>query len=217
MKRLLIMGPAGAGKGTIAEKIKEEYRLAHVATGNMFRTEIAAKSELGSKAKEYIDAGKLVPDELTIAMVMKRLSQDDCVNGFLLDGFPRTLNQAEALSVALNEKGVDLQLAINLMVDEEVLGMRIEGRRICPTCDAIYHLKNSPPLREGICDRCGSELYQRSDDTREQLAVRLKEYEEITKPVLTYYRNLGIVADIEAAGTPDEVWQKVAVALADLE
>jgi len=217
LKRLVIMGPAGAGKGTLAARIKDEYQLAHIATGNMFRTEIGAQSELGLKAKAYIDAGKLVPDELTIAMVMKRLSQDDCVNGFLLDGFPRTLKQAEALDEALAVKGDNLQSALNLVVDLDILVMRIEGRRICPSCDAIYHLKNSPPVKEGVCDRCGSLLVQRSDDTRAQLAVRLKEYEEVTKEVLTYYRDAGIAADIEASGTPDEVWHEMAAYLAGLK
>ena len=216
MLRLVIMGPAGAGKGTVADKIKSEFKLAHIATGNMFRTEIRAQSELGLAAKAYIDAGKLVPDELTIAMVMKRLSQDDCINGFLLDGFPRTLNQAESLHEALMAKGDDLQSAINLKVDLDVLGTRIEGRRICPDCEAIYHLTNLPPLKEGVCDRCGSTLVQRSDDTREQLAVRLKEYEEVTKPVLTYYRELGIVADIDASASQDDVWQEVSSYLAGL-
>lgn len=211
------MGPAGAGKGTLADMIKNEFRLAHIATGNMFRTEIAEKSDLGVAAKEYIDGGKLVPDELTIAMVMKRMSKDDCVNGYLLDGFPRTLKQAEALSAALAAKGEDIQMAINLCVDPEVLGKRIEGRRICTSCDAIYHMTNTPPQEEGICDRCGSRLVQRSDDTREQLAVRLKEYEEVTKPVLAYYQKLGIVIDIDASATPDEVWQEVEGHLAGLE
>ena len=217
MRRLVIMGPAGAGKGTVASKIKSEYQVAHIATGNMFRSEIAAQSELGMAAKAFIDAGKLVPDELTISMVMKRLSQADCNNGFLLDGFPRTLKQAEALDAALSAKGEDLQLVLDLRIDLASLRARIEGRRICPNCEAIYNLITSPPQSAGVCDHCGRALIKRSDDTEEQLAVRLKEYEEVTKAVLTYYADLGIVARVDASATPEEVWCAVAAHLAGLK
>jgi len=207
--RWIIMGPAGAGKGTIAARIIDSYNIAYIASGNMFRNEIALESDLGKKAKKYIESGKLVPDDITIAMVLKRLREDDCQKGFLLDGFPRTISQAEALQAALAKEACSIELVINLLVTYETVAKRILGRRICPNCDAIYNVFYSAPRLENICDRCDSALIQRSDDAEEQLKVRLQEHQNSTAPVLEFYRNLELVVDVDATASPQEVWDEV--------
>lgn len=207
--RLIILGPAGAGKGTLAEKIKKYWQISYIATGNMFRAEIQQASKLGLLAKEYIDAGKLVPDDVTIAMVMERLQAPDCSNGFLLDGFPRTLVQAEALRAALSQSGLDIEMVLNLVIDFESLSKRIVGRRICPNCDGIYNVYTNPPLVDEVCDKCGAKLVQRSDDTEEQLRVRMAEHQSSTSAVLAYYRSLGKVVDLDASLTPTEILEEV--------
>ena len=200
---ILIMGPAGSGKGTMSAKILESFKIPHISTGDMFRANIKEGTELGKKAQEYMNAGKLVPDEITVAMVADRLKQPDCQVGYLLDGYPRTLVQVEVV--------------INLVVEFEALADRITGRRMCKNCGAIYHVRNHPSQVEGICDVCGSPLIQRADDTEEQLRVRLDEHEKNTKPVLDYYREKGLVVDINATRSIDEVWNDVAAALENVK
>ncbi|MCF0114625.1 MAG: adenylate kinase, partial [Erysipelotrichaceae bacterium] len=195
---ILIMGPAGSGKGTMSELIVKEYGVTHISTGDMLRENVKNNTELGMKAKEYMNAGKLVPDELINAMVKDRLMQPDCKNGYLMDGFPRTLGQAKVFDEITAEINCPIDVVVDLEVGFDVLAERITGRRVCKTCGAIYHTKNKPSKVEGICDNCGSALTQRSDDTVEQLKVRLDEHEKNTKPVLDHYGAKGLVKTIDA-------------------
>ncbi|MBP5445763.1 MAG: adenylate kinase [Acholeplasmatales bacterium] len=190
MKKMLIMGPPGAGKGTQAEKIIEYYGIPHISTGDMFRAAISNKTEVGLIAKKYIDAGNLVPDEVTVGIVKERLSNPDCKNGFLLDGFPRDLKQAEMFSDMLKELDIKLDLVLNIHVDSEKLINRIIGRRICPNCGRTYHITYNKPLKEGICDECGSTLIQRKDDNVETVKNRLDVYAQKTEPLINYYKDL---------------------------
>ena len=206
---MLIMGPAGAGKGTMSELIEKKYNVAHISTGDMFRNEIKNNTELGQKATEYIKQGLLVPDEVTIAMVLKRMSQDDCNGGYLLDGFPRSLVQADVFDTKVIETSKEVNIVINLTVDKEALFDRIVNRRICKQCGAVYNIHTLPPKVEGVCDVCGGELYQRADDNRESLERRMQSYEEETAPVLTHYRRLNLVHDVNASQTIEEVWADV--------
>jgi len=206
---MLIMGPAGAGKGTMSELIEKKYNVAHISTGDMFRSEIKNNTELGQKATEYIKQGLLVPDEVTIAMVLKRMSQPDCDGGYLLDGFPRSLVQADVFDTKVIETPKEVNIVINLTVDKEALFDRIENRRICRQCGAVYNMHTLPPKVEGVCDNCGGELYQRADDNRESLERRMQSYEEETFPVLTHYRRLNLVHDVNASQTIEEVWTDV--------
>lgn len=210
---ILIMGPAGSGKGTMSAKILEQYSIPHISTGDMFRANIKAGTELGRKAQQYMNAGKLVPDEITVAMVAERLKQPDCQAGYLLDGYPRTLVQAKSFENLSKEIAKPVEIVINLVVEFEALADRVTGRRMCKNCGAIYHVRNHPSKVEGICDVCGSPLTQRADDTEEQLRVRLDEHERNTRPVLDFYREQDLVADINAARSIDEVWEDVAAAL----
>ena len=197
MLNIVLMGPPGAGKGTQAVTIADEFKIPHISTGDMFREAIAKKTELGLKAKEIIDAGNLVPDELTVGLVRERLSQKDCENGYLLDGFPRTIPQAEALTKMGEEIGRPVTLVINIDLADEVLLERISGRRVCPKCGASYHIVNRKPLVEGICDRCGSELIQRKDDNAESFKVRLENYYKSTKPLLDYYQRFNLLHEFD--------------------
>lgn len=206
---LLIMGPAGSGKGTMSAHIIQMFDIAHISTGDMFREAIANGTPVGKEAKVYLDAGKFVPDDVTNRMVKERILQDDCKNGFLLDGFPRNLDQANALDSIMAELGLELDAILNLEVPYSILVSRITGRRICKDCGAIYHIDNHPSKAEGICDVCGGELYQRSDDTEEKLKVRFDEYKQQTEPVIDFYRNKGIVHDIDAAGSADDVMDEI--------
>lgn len=190
MKKMLIMGPPGAGKGTQAESIIKYYNIPHISTGDMFRAAISNKTEIGLLAKSYIDAGNLVPDEITVGIVKERLSQDDCKKGFLLDGFPRDLKQAEMFSDMLKELGISLDLVLNIHVDSEKLINRIIGRRICPNCGRTYHITYNKPLKDGICDDCGATLIQRKDDNVETVKNRLDVYQEKTEPLINYYKDL---------------------------
>ncbi|MGB4985576.1 MAG: adenylate kinase [Erysipelotrichaceae bacterium] len=212
---LLIMGAAGAGKGTQAEKIVKKYKLAHISTGDMLRKEIANNTVLGVKAKEYIDGGHLVPDDVVIGMVKNRLNEKDCDNGFLLDGFPRTLQQAQSFAIILDGLGKKVTHVINLEVDFDILTERITGRRICPSCKSIYHITAKPSKVAGICDNCQTELIQRSDDTKEELAIRLAEYHKLTEPVLDYYRNLNLVSNINSSQEVDKVFADIVNLLGD--
>ena len=192
---MLIMGPPGAGKGTQAENIIKYYNIPHISTGDMFRAAISNKTEIGLIAKSYIDAGNLVPDEITVGIVKERLSKPDCKNGFLLDGFPRDLHQAEMFDSMLKELGITLDLVLNIHVDDEKLINRIIGRRICPKCGRTYHVIYNKPLKDGICDDCGSELIQRKDDNVETVKNRLDVYSHLTEPLIKYYNDLVVTFD----------------------
>lgn len=211
------MGPAGAGKGTMSDLILKEYDIPHISTGDMLRDNVRNNTELGNLAKSYMDAGNLVPDDVIIAMVEKRLQEDDCQKGYLLDGFPRTLVQAEAFEKIENKIGKPVECVIALEVGFDTLVERITGRRICPKCGAIYHIHNKPSKVEGICDVCGSELTQRKDDTVEQLTVRIDGYEKSTKPVIDFYDKRGIVSYIDASQETAAVFEKVKEALSKLK
>lgn len=193
---LILMGLPGAGKGTQAEKISEKYNIPHISTGDMFRLAIKEGTDLGIKAKEFMDQGDLVPDEVTIGIVEERLRKDDCQNGFLLDGFPRTIAQAEALQTLLSNMDDDIDYVLHVNVPEEQLVKRLTGRRICPTCGATYHVMYNPPNVEGKCDKDGSELIQRKDDTPETVRTRLDVNMKQTQPLLDFYQNKGYLVTI---------------------
>ncbi|NTW96098.1 MAG: adenylate kinase [Erysipelotrichaceae bacterium] len=206
---ILLMGAAGSGKGTMAARIIADYDIPHISSGNMFRAAINAQTELGKIAQTYMDRGHLVPDELTIAMVKERLSQKDCQKGYLLDGFPRTLKQAEAFEDIAREIGRPVEAVFNLTVHLEDLKQRVTGRRICETCGAIYNTVGSAPKVHGICDRCGSPLVHRSDDTVEQLGNRLHEHMVLTQPVLDFYREKALVHNVDASRKPELVYSDI--------
>ena len=213
---ILIMGPAGAGKGTMSELILKAYDIPHISTGDMLRENVRNNTELGKLAKTYMEAGKLVPDDVINAMVEDRLQQPDCQKGYLLDGFPRTLVQAEAFTKIAEKIGKPVESVIALEVEFDTLAERITGRRICPKCGAIYHIKSHPPVVEGICDVCGGELTQRKDDTIEQLKVRMDEYDSSTAPVIAFYDKLGVVSRIDGAQPREQVFAKIQEALGKL-
>ena len=211
MLRMLIMGPAGAGKGTVSERICADYKVPHISTGDMFREELRNNTPLGQQAQAYMSQGLLVPDEVTIAMVKSRLSRQDCADGYLLDGFPRSLPQAIAIS------DLDIDAVINLKIDEQLLVDRIVERRICRNCGAIYNRVSLPSKVEGVCDNCGGELYQRGDDTYEALRVRLDSYHNETQAAVDYFRDMGIVYDVNAGQGKEEVYRDVQAALAKVK
>ena len=210
---ILIMGPAGAGKGTMSDLILKEYDIAHISTGDMLRENVRNNTALGLEAQDYMNQGKLVPDDLINVMVEDRIQQDDCKNGYLLDGFPRTLVQAKVFDDIAEKIHKEVDVVIDLQVKFEILEERITGRRICPKCGAIYHIHNHPSKVEGVCDVCGSTLQRRKDDTVEQLQVRMDGYESSTKPVIDYYDQKGIVTHIDAAQAPDKVFEDIKKAL----
>ncbi len=187
----IILGAPGAGKGTQANILSQEMNLPHIASGDLFRQALETRTEVGLLAKSHIDKGELVPDEVTIKMILERINQPDCASGCLLDGFPRTLNQAEALDQALEERGKSIDKAIYIEVPNEALVKRLSGRRLCHTCQTPYHIINSPPKTSGRCDRCGGELYQRSDDREETVKNRLNVFFAQTLPILDYYKKQG--------------------------
>lgn len=202
---VLISGAAGSGKSTVSREIIKVYDIPHISTGNMFRDAIRHESEIGLQAKSFIDRGMLVPDEVVISMIKERLSQPDCQNGYLLDGFPRTLAQAVAFEDIAKEIDRPVELVLNLSVELDALIHRVVDRRVCENCKAIYNLEYMPPKIENTCDLCGSPLNHRSDDTLEQLVVRLKEYVFLTKPVLDYYMYKGLLKYVDATPAPDIV------------
>lgn len=193
---IILMGLPGAGKGTQAEKIKENYPIPHISTGDMFRAAIKNETKLGKEAKSYMDKGQLVPDSVTIGLVEERLSEEDAKSGFLLDGFPRTVEQAEALDKILAKTNRKIEKVINIDVDPEILLPRLTGRRICKQCGATYHLIFNPSKKEGVCDKCQGELYQRSDDNEETVGNRLEVNIKQTKPLLDFYTRKDVVANI---------------------
>lgn len=211
--KLMIMGPPGAGKGTQAEVLVKELGITHISTGDMFRAAIKEGTEMGKKAKEYMDKGQLVPDEVVVGMVKDRLSQPDCAKGFLLDGFPRTLAQAEALSNTIDELGMKFDGVINIDVPRERLMARLTGRRVCKGCGASYHVIFNPPKSEGVCNTCGGELYQRSDDNEETVSNRLDVYEAQTQPLIDYYKERGLLLNINGDQEIDKVLKEILAAL----
>ena len=203
--KIIMLGAPGAGKGTQAKMLAEKYGIPHISTGDIFRANIKNGTELGAKAKEYMDKGLLVPDELVVDLVKDRLQQDDCKNGFLLDGFPRTIFQAEKLDEFLSESNLKMDIVINLKVEKEALIKRLTGRRVCKDCGASYHIVNIPPKKEGVCDICGGELIQRKDDNIETVENRINVYEEQTAPLIGYYKEAGSLVDFDGEASLDEV------------
>ena len=202
---ILLMGPPGAGKGTQAAELVKEFNIPHISTGDMFRAAIKEGTALGREAKGYMDQGKLVPDSVTIGIVRERLAKDDCKKGFILDGFPRTVEQADALDGILKELGLKLSRVLSINVPAADLIERATGRRICKQCGATYHVKFNPPKKEGICDACGGELFQRADDTAETMKNRLSVYEASTKPLIDYYEKAGIYTEVDGRQAIDKV------------
>ena len=211
--RLILLGPPGAGKGTQAAGIVEKYKIPHISTGDIFRQNIKEGTDLGKKAKEYMDQGLLVPDELTVGLVTDRISQPDCGNGFMLDGFPRNVSQAVQLDAFLKNNGIALDKVINIEVDKEKLVARAVGRRICKSCGATYHIEFNPSKLEGVFDICKGDLYIRADDNEETVSYRIQVYLDETKPLADYYSKVGIIADIDGQQSIDKVFNDIVSAL----
>ena len=210
---ILLMGPPGAGKGTQAANLVNEFAIPHISTGDMFRAAVKEGTELGKQAKACMDAGKLVPDEVTIGIVRERLAKPDCEKGFILDGFPRTVEQADALTGILKEIGLKLTRVLNINVPAAELIERAVGRRICKKCGATYHIKFNPTKVEGICDACGGELFQRADDSEETMKNRLSVYEAQTKPLIEYYQKAGFYTEVDGRQAIDKVFADVVKSL----
>jgi adenylate kinase len=206
---LVLMGLPGAGKGTQAERIVEKYDIPHISTGDMFRAAMKEETELGLQAKSFIDKGELVPDEVTIGIVRERLGKNDCQKGFLLDGFPRTVAQADALERILTDLNKQIDYVINIEVNKDILMERLTGRRICKQCGSTYHLVFNPPASEGECDKCGGELYQRADDNEETVANRLEVNLKQTEPLLNFYNDKGYLRNINGEQDIDQVFVDV--------
>lgn len=200
-----MLGAPGAGKGTAASKIVEKFKLPHISTGDIFRENIKQGTRLGQQAKTYMDAGDLVPDALVVELVADRLSKDDCKSGFVLDGFPRTIAQAESLDKTLNNLKMSLDYAIDIEVDDEKIIKRMSGRRTCKGCGRIYHIVNMPSKVEGVCDDCGGELIIRADDNEDTVKNRLQVYHKTTEPLIEYYKDRGILYSFDGSGSPQEV------------
>ena len=207
--KIIMLGAPGAGKGTQAKKIAEKYQIPHISTGDIFRANIKNGTELGKKAKTYMDQGLLVPDELLCDLVVDRVKQEDCKNGYILDGFPRTIPQAESLDEALGQMGESLDYAINVDVPDEHIVNRMSGRRACVGCGATYHMVYAPTKKEGVCDVCGAELILRDDDKPETVQKRLSVYHEQTQPLIDYYKGKGILKDVDGTKDMDVVFQAI--------
>ncbi|MBR4165915.1 MAG: adenylate kinase [Lachnospiraceae bacterium] len=207
--KIIMLGAPGAGKGTQADLLAKEFRIPHISTGDIFRKNIKEGTELGRRAKEYMDGGQLVPDEVTIAMLLDRIAEADCADGYILDGFPRTIPQAESLKEALDKKGEAIDVCIDIEVPDEDIAERMSGRRSCPKCGATYHIQFNRPKEEGICDSCGAELIQRADDKAETVMKRLETYHELTQPLIDYYSAQNILAAFDGTRKPDEVFRAI--------
>ena len=213
--KIIMLGAPGAGKGTQAKRIAEKYGIPHISTGDIFRANIKNQTELGQKAKAYMDQGALVPDELTLELIMDRFTNDDCKNGYVLDGFPRTIPQAEALTKALADKQDAVDFAINVDVPDEAIVSRMSGRRACLACGGTYHIKFNPTKVEGICDACGGELVLRNDDKPETVQKRLDVYHEQTQPLIDYYQTQNILKEVDGTLPMEEVFRAIITILED--
>jgi adenylate kinase len=211
--RIVLVGPPGAGKGTQAQFIASHLSIPKISTGDIFRANVSGKTPLGQKAKEYMDRGDLVPDEVTIAMVRDRLAEEDAQEGFLLDGFPRNVPQAETLKKILSEMDRKLDLVLELVVDDDEVVRRLSGRRTCRKCGRIWHVAFDPPTKDGVCDNCGGELFQRDDDREETIRHRLEVYQEQTAPLASFYADEGILVGLDATGPVEEVTERALAAL----
>jgi adenylate kinase len=211
--RIVLVGPPGAGKGTQAQFIASHLSIPKISTGDIFRANVSGNTPLGQKAKEYMDRGDLVPDEVTIAMVRDRLAEDDAQEGFLLDGFPRNVPQAETLKKILSEMDRKLDLVLELVVDDDEVVRRLSGRRTCRKCGRIWHVAFDPPTKDGVCDNCGGELFQRDDDREETIRHRLEVYQEQTAPLASFYADEGILVGLDATGPVEEVTERALAAL----
>lgn len=207
--KVIMLGAPGAGKGTQAKRIADRYGVPHISTGDIFRANMKNGTELGMEAKKYMDAGQLVPDELTVKILLDRVAQDDCKNGYVLDGFPRTIPQAEVLDRALAELGDHVDYAIDVDVPDENIVRRMSGRRACTGCGATYHIEHVPPKAEGICDRCGETLVLRDDDKPETVQNRLKVYHDQTQPLISYYTNKGILRTVDGTKDMEDVFAAI--------
>ncbi len=207
--KIVMLGAPGAGKGTQAKMIAERYQIPHISTGDIFRMNIKNGTELGKEAKTYMDAGKLVPDELTVKILLDRVSNEDCKNGYVLDGFPRTIPQAEVLTDALNKLNDKIDYAINVDVPDENIVNRMGGRRSCPSCGQVYHVVHMPPKQEGICDKCGAGLVQRDDDKPETVSQRLTVYHDQTQPLIEYYEKAGVLKNVDGTKDQKEVFEAI--------
>ncbi|MBQ8698471.1 MAG: adenylate kinase [Schwartzia sp.] len=210
---ILLMGPPGAGKGTQAANLVKKYGIPHISTGDMFRAAVKEGTELGKKAKACMDAGQLVPDEITIGIVRERLRKPDCAKGFILDGFPRTVEQADALAGILSELSISLTRAVDISVPSSMLVERAVGRRVCRKCGAAYHIRFNPSKTDGVCDECGGETYQRADDSEETMKSRLSVYEAQTKPLVRYYQQAGLYSEIDGSQEMGKVFEDIAACL----
>ncbi len=213
--KIIMLGAPGAGKGTQAKQIAAKYEIPHISTGDIFRANIKNGTELGKKAKEYMDQGMLVPDELTCDLVMDRIAQDDCERGFVLDGFPRTIPQAEALTNALTKIGQSMDFAIDVDVPDENIVNRMSGRRACLNCGATYHIVFNPTKTEGVCDACGNETVLRDDDKPETVQKRLTVYHDQTQPLIDYYKNMNILKSVDGTKPMDEVFSDIVAILGE--
>lgn len=213
--KIVMLGAPGAGKGTQAIKIADKYDIPHISTGDIFRANIKGGTELGQKAKSYIDKGELVPDEVTIGMLLDRIAQDDCKNGYVLDGFPRTIPQAESLTEALKSQGDQIDFALNIDVPDEAIIERMSGRRACPKCGATYHIVYAAPRTENICDKCGTELIIRSDDKPETVKDRLNVYHQQTEPLIAYYKTAGVLREVDGTQELPKVFEDVIAILSE--
>ncbi|MBT9777145.1 adenylate kinase [Clostridium sp. MCC353] len=213
--KIIMLGAPGAGKGTQAKKIAEKYHIPHISTGDIFRANIKGGTELGMKAKAFMDQGQLVPDEITIGMLMDRIQEADCAGGYVLDGFPRTIPQAESLTDALKERGEAVDFAVNVDVPDENIVNRMSGRRACVSCGATYHIMYNPPKQEGICDVCGEKLVLRDDDKPETVQKRLSVYHDQTQPLIEYYNAAGVLANVDGTQDMEKVFQDIVAVLGD--
>lgn len=207
--KIIMLGAPGAGKGTQAKMIADRYNIPHISTGDIFRANIKNGTELGKKAKAYMDQGALVPDELTCSLVVDRIKQEDCADGYVLDGFPRTIPQAESLDAALRTMSENIDYAVNIDVPDENIVRRMSGRRACPSCGATYHIEHIPPKKEGICDRCSAELILRDDDKPETVLKRLGVYHEQTQPLIDYYSKAGVLVEIDGTKDMEDVFKAI--------
>jgi len=213
--RVVLLGPPGAGKGTQAKLLQEKFAACQVSTGDILRKAVAEQTALGKEASDYINHGALVPDSVIVNLVVERLREKDCEPGFILDGFPRTIPQAESLDAILKKMGLNLNCVLSVQVPEEIIIERLAGRRTCKNCGALSHMVFNPQKRAGVCDRCGGELYQRDDDREETVANRLKVYDSQTAPLISYYRERGLLREIDGVGEIDEIRSRVTQALGD--